>query len=93
LQGRTVILVDDGLATGATMRAAVRAIRTQKPARLVVAVPVAPPEICNEIRAEVDEIICAITPPDFGSVGEWYENFSQTTDAEVRDLLGLSALR
>jgi predicted phosphoribosyltransferase len=93
VRGRTLILVDDGLATGATMLAAVRALRGQQPARIVVAVPIAAPESCEELRTEVDEIICAITPEPFHAVGFWYEDFSQTTDEEVRDLLAASGLR
>lgn len=85
--GRTVILVDDGLATGSTMRAASAALRAQAPARLVVAVPVAAPETCDEFRHEVDDLICAITPEPFYAVGLWYDDFSQTTDDEVRSLL------
>ena len=84
---RTVILVDDGLATGSTMRAAIEALRRQHPARIVVAVPVAAPSTCDEFRAEVDDIICARTPEPFYGVGYWYEDFSQTTDNEVHDLL------
>lgn len=84
---RKVILVDDGLATGATMHAAVEALRQQQPARIVVAVPTASPETCEELRAEVDEVVCAITPEPFYAVGLWYEDFSQTTDEEVRELL------
>jgi erythromycin esterase-like protein/predicted phosphoribosyltransferase len=84
---RTVILVDDGLATGATMHAAIQALRQQQPARIVVAVPTAAPETCEELRAEVDDVICAITPQPFHAVGLWYREFSQTTDEEVRDLL------
>lgn len=91
VSGRTVILVDDGLATGATMQAAVKALRQQQPGRIVVAVPTASPETCEALRAEVDEIICAVTPEPFYAVGFWYENFSQTTDEEVRDLLARSA--
>ena len=91
VRGRTVILVDDGLATGATMLAAVKALRQQQPARIVVAVPTASPETCEQLRAEVDEVICAITPEPFHAVGLWYEDFSQTTDEEVRDLLARSA--
>jgi predicted phosphoribosyltransferase len=91
VRGRTVILVDDGLATGATMLAAVKALRQQQPARIVVAVPTASPETCEQLRAEVDDIICAITPEPFHAVGLWYEDFSQTTDEEVRDLLARSA--
>ncbi|MEJ7810198.1 MAG: phosphoribosyltransferase [Gemmatimonadaceae bacterium] len=85
--GRTVILVDDGLATGATMRAAVAALRARQPARIVIAVPTAAPSTCAEFRAEVDDIICAMTPDPFEAVGLWYDDFSQTTDAEVHDLL------
>lgn len=87
LQECTIIVIDDGLATGATMRAAVQAIRQQQPARIVVAVPISSPETCQELEAEVDEIICAMTPCPFHSVGYWYNNFSQTTDQEVCDLL------
>jgi predicted phosphoribosyltransferase len=87
VRGRTVILVDDGLATGSTMRAAVVALRQQRPARIVVAVPVAPPETCEEFKTEVDEVACAATPRMFNGVGRWYEDFSQTTDAEVHELL------
>src|ERR671923_1235276 len=77
IRGRTVILVDDGLATGATMHAAIKALRQQQPARIVVAVPTAAPETCEALRAEVDEVICAITPEPFHAVGLWYEDFSQ----------------
>lgn len=87
VKGLTVILVDDGLATGATMRAAVRALRGQAPRRIVVAVPTAAPGTCDEFRAEVDEVLCGITPTPFHAVGAWYEDFSQTTDEEVRYLL------
>jgi predicted phosphoribosyltransferase len=87
VSGKTVILVDDGLATGSTMRAAVEALQQQNPARIVVAVPVSAPETCDEYRMGVDEIICAQTPEPFMGVGMWYRDFSQTTDAEVRDLL------
>jgi predicted phosphoribosyltransferase len=87
LHDRTVILVDDGLATGSTMHAAVKALRQQAPARIVVAVPTAARETCDEFKAEVDEVICAITPEPFYAVGLWYEDFSQTTDDEVRELL------
>jgi putative phosphoribosyl transferase len=87
LTGRSVILVDDGLATGATMRAAAAAIRMQQPARTVVAVPVAARETCAEFRSEVDEIVCAVTPAPFLGVGRWYKDFSQTSDEEVHDLL------
>jgi putative phosphoribosyl transferase len=82
-----VILVDDGLATGSTMRAAAAALRLQKPQRIVVAVPVSSAEACEELRSEVDEIVCAVTPEHFQGVGLWYEDFSQTSDEEVRELL------
>lgn len=91
VHGRTVILVDDGLATGSTMRAAVAALRRQQPARIVVAVPIAAPETCEELRTEVDEIVCAVTPEPFHAVGLWYEDFAQTTDEEVRALLTRAA--
>ncbi|EDY18700.1 phosphoribosyltransferase [Chthoniobacter flavus Ellin428] len=87
LRGQTAILVDDGLATGASMRAAIAALRQQGVARIVVAVPVAAPEICEEFEDEVDEFICASKPSYFHSVGEFYKDFSQTTDEEVRELL------
>ncbi|GAB4373287.1 MAG: phosphoribosyltransferase [Elainellaceae cyanobacterium] len=87
LADHTVILVDDGIATGATMVAAVRSLRQQSLQRVVVAVPVASPEVCKMFESEVDEIICAETPQPFRAVGLWYENFAQTTDQEVRDLL------
>jgi len=87
LEGRTVILVDDGLATGASMRVAVQAVRTQHPTWLVVAVPVAPVETCRNLETEVDELVCLMTPAQFGGVGAWYENFLQTSDEEVRRLL------
>lgn len=87
LRGRIVILVDDGLATGATMRAAAAALRKQGAAKIVVAVPVGAPETCREIEAEVDETICALMPASFHGVGQFYEDFSQTTDEEVRELL------
>jgi predicted phosphoribosyltransferase len=87
VKGLTVILVDDGLATGATMRAAVTALRRQGPRRIVVAVPTAAPDTCDDFRAEVDEILCGMTPTPFYAVGAWYEDFSQTTDEEVQQLL------
>jgi len=87
VDNRTAILVDDGLATGATMLAAARALRLKKPKRIIVAVPVASKEACNDIRAHVDKIICAETPHPFYAVGVWYEDFSQTSDSEVRELL------
>jgi putative phosphoribosyl transferase len=91
LRNQTVILVDDGLATGATMRAAVAALRQQGPARIVVAVPAAAAETCAAIAEEVDEIVCAETPRPFYAVGLWYEDFGETTDEEVRRLLGSAA--
>jgi predicted phosphoribosyltransferase len=87
IRGKTVILIDDGLATGATMHAAVQALRLQGPRRIVVAVPIAAPETCEAFRAEVDEVVCAVTPDPFYAVGLWYEDFSQTSDEEVRELL------
>jgi len=91
IREQTVILVDDGLATGATMRAAVTAVRHHQPARLIVAVPTAAPETCAELRAEADEVVCAMTPEPFYAVGKWYADFTQVTDAEVRDLLARAA--
>jgi predicted phosphoribosyltransferase len=82
-----VVLVDDGLATGATMRAAARAIRAHQPARLIIAVPVAAHSTCREMELEADEVICAVTPQPFFGVGQFYQDFSQTTDDEVRALL------
>ncbi len=87
VKGKTVILVDDGLATGSTIRAAAQALRRQQPGRIVVAVPVSAAQTCDEYRIGVDEIICAVTPEPFFGVGQWYLDFSQTTDEEVRDLL------
>jgi putative phosphoribosyl transferase len=87
LSNHTVILVDDGLATGSTMRAAVAAVRHEQPKTVVVAVPVAARTTCQEFQKEVDEIVCLRTPPGFMAVGAWYEDFSQTTDQEVRELL------
>jgi putative phosphoribosyl transferase len=88
---RTVILVDDGLATGATMQAAIKALRALQPARIVVAVPTGSPETCEQLKAQADDVICAITPEPFHAVGLWYEDFTQTTDEEVRDLLARAA--
>ena len=91
VRGRDVILVDDGLATGATMRAAARALRQMGPRRVIVAVPVAARETCDALAREVDEICCLLTPEPFYAVGLWYHDFAQTTDEEVRDLLGKAA--
>ncbi len=87
IAGRTVILVDDGLATGASMRVAVAALRQEHPARIVVAVPIAPPETCDALRREAEDVVCAVTPEPFYAVGLWYQDFTQTTDKEVHDLL------
>jgi putative phosphoribosyl transferase len=87
LRDRIVILVDDGLATGSTMRAAIMALREESPARIVVAVPVAARDTCEELRDVADEIVCLETPEPFDAVGLWYQNFSQTSDREVHDLL------
>jgi putative phosphoribosyl transferase len=87
LQGRTVILVDDGLATGATMRAAIRSVRARKPGRLVVAVPVGPADTCDAIAGEVDEVVCPAKPAPFGAVGLYYRHFGQVEDDEVVRLL------
>lgn len=87
LAGRDVIVVDDGLATGATMRAAVQALRRQKPARITVAVPVAARDSCEAMRQVADDVVCVRTPEAFFAVGAWYEDFPQTSDDEVRALL------
>ena len=89
LAGRTVVVVDDGLATGATMRAAVTALRAQLAGRILVAVPVGPPETCQEMAREADEVVCVRTPRSFHAVGQWYDDFAQTTDDEIRALLAL----
>jgi putative phosphoribosyl transferase len=85
--GRTVIIIDDGLATGSTMKAAVRALQRMQPRAIIVAVPVAARQTCDEIRAEVDEVVCLRTPEPFQAVGLWYDDFTQTTDEEVHALL------
>jgi predicted phosphoribosyltransferase len=87
VEGRTVVVVDDGLATGATMRAAVQALRPLRPASLIVAVPVAPPSTCRQLAPLVDRLICLVQPHWFLAVGAWYEDFSATSDDEVRTLL------
>lgn len=86
-QGKTVIVVDDGIATGSTMKAAVRALKAAGAARVVVAVPVAPPDTCRELESLADEVVCLQAPRMFSAVGQWYEDFSQTTDEEVERLL------
>jgi putative phosphoribosyl transferase len=91
LRDRIAILIDDGLATGATMRAAVKALRQRGAAKIVVAVPVGPPDTCREFEADADEVVCGIAPEFFQAVGQYYEDFSQTSDEEVRELLARSA--
>ncbi|HOA74242.1 MAG TPA: phosphoribosyltransferase family protein [Phycisphaerae bacterium] len=93
IHGKTVILVDDGLATGSTMAAAIRAVRQQGPARVVVAVPVAPPDTCAEMKRIADEVVCVATPAIFGAVGLWYENFEPVDDHLVRRLLETSRMK
>ena len=90
VRGLTVILIDDGLATGSTMKAAVRALRQRHPAKIVVAVPIAAAPTCEELRSMADEVVCLNTPEPFYSVGSWYDDFSQTTDDAVRELLQVS---
>jgi len=92
VRGRTVILVDDGLATGSTMRAAILALRRQHPAAIVVAVPVAAATTCAEFASEVDDVVCASTPEPFYAVGLWYADFTQTTDQQVHDLLARASM-
>ena len=87
VKDRVVLLIDDGLATGSTMKAAVQAVRELGPARIVVAVPVGAPQTCSELQELADEVVCARTPEDFAAVGQWYVDFSQTGDEEVRELL------
>jgi putative phosphoribosyl transferase len=93
LDGCVVILVDDGLATGASMRAAVQAVRAQTAKRIIVAAPVGAPETCRQLAEVADEVVCARTPAPFAAVGQWYTDFSQTTDEEVRSLMELHAAR
>lgn len=93
LHGATAILVDDGLATGSTMRAAVQSARARQPSQVVVAVPVAAPDACEQLRDVADDVVCARTPEPFSAVGQWYRDFSQTTDEEVRQLLERRAER
>jgi putative phosphoribosyl transferase len=87
VRGRVAVLVDDGIATGSSMRAAIAALRRREPSSVVVAVPVAPPQSCAALKPEVDALVCARTPEPFRAVGVWYEKFDQTTDEEVRSLL------
>jgi putative phosphoribosyl transferase len=91
LTARIVVLIDDGLATGSTMRAAAQAMRARRPARVVIAVPVGAPQTCAELAAVADEVICARMPEPFSAVGQWYLNFDQTDDDEVRELLQKSS--
>src|SRR5207302_928551 len=91
LRDKTIILIDDGLGTGATMRAAVKALRQRGAAKIVVAVPVGPPDTCREFEDEADEVVCASEPEFFQAVGQYYEDFSQTSDEEVRELLARAA--
>ncbi len=87
IEGRTVIVVDDGIATGASMRAALKALRTRKPANIIVAVPVAPPDTRDRLQDVTDEFVCVLSPADFQAVGQFYRHFDQTSDDEVRTLL------
>jgi putative phosphoribosyl transferase len=91
VQGRTVVLVDDGLATGSSMRVAALALRSSKPSEIIAAVPVAAPATCAEFESEVDQVVCAITSEPFWAVGQWYRDFSQVSDDEVRELLRRAA--
>ncbi|MCL5734603.1 MAG: phosphoribosyltransferase [Actinobacteria bacterium] len=91
LSGKTVIVIDDGLATGASVRTALRSLRAHNPARVVLAVPVAPASTCTAMNAEADEVICLMTPEPFYAIGQWYDDFSQTSDQEVVDLLSEAA--
>lgn len=86
-ENKNIILVDDGIATGATMKAAIKALKQQKPAKIIIAIPVAAFSTCEELEKSVDELVCLLKPHDFYAVGVWYENFSQTTDEEVFELL------
>lgn len=93
LRSKVALLIDDGLATGSSMRAAIEAVRLHKPASIVVGVPVASPETCHMLSQEVDEMVCAVTPEHFSSVGRWYRDFAQTSDAEVEALLARAHAR
>lgn len=87
IENKTIILIDDGIATGATMRAAIAALKQLNPVKIIVAIPVAPIDACEEIRSTVNDLLCLETPEPFYAVGTWYDDFSQTTDQEVRELL------
>jgi putative phosphoribosyl transferase len=87
VHGQTIILIDDGIATGSTIRAAIAILRQQQPSKIIVAVPIAPPSTYQQLQTEVDEVISLVTPEPMSAIGVWYEDFSQTTDAEVRQLL------
>ncbi len=87
IKGKTIILIDDGIATGSTIRAALATLRQQQPQKIVLAIPVAPPEACHSLKAEVDELVCLLAPEWFCAIGLWYEDFAQTTDSQVRQLL------
>jgi len=91
MTGRTVMLVDDGLATGSSMRAAISAVRAYQPGKIVVAIPVAPAEVCEQLRTLVDDLVCVMTPEPFYAVGLWYEDFSPVSDRDVRQLLARAA--
>ena len=91
IEGRTVILVDDGLATGASMRAAVHALKTKQPKKIIAAVPIGSADTCNQIRGEADEVVCGMTPDPFYAVGAWYSDFMQITDEEINQLLNHAA--
>jgi putative phosphoribosyl transferase len=90
IRARIVILIDDGLATGSTMRAAIGVLKHQQPQRIIIAVPVAPLDTCNELRSKVDEVVCLMTPAQFYAIGLWYEDFTQTTDEQVCELLAVA---
>jgi len=91
LTNQIIILVDDGIATGATMQAAIASLQVHQPKEIVVAVPIASPDICRNIQAEVNQVICLLQPPSLDAIGRWYLNFAQTTDQEVKDCLAESA--